>query len=395
MPLCTATRAATRSATSRKPSVCACPLCGARPGSGQRCAGNRGRGTDWRVRPHGRGVARQGLGDRPLGDDGARPRSCRSRRFLRVSSRPHRRFEARIGRGTIGNIRRLGHRHHRRARARAHRTGKPIVYTSADSVFQIAAHEEVVPVRSSIASARSPSSWQASAWASAASSRDRSSGVPGDFKRTANRRDFALTPFAPTLLDRLKDAGHDRPSRSARSRICSPVAASRAPCTRRATTTGWTKSRLRCRRREAGLIFANLVDFDTQYGHRNDPAGYAANLERFDARLATFLPRLTTSRSADRHRGSRQRSDDAEHRSLARARAGVRRSALRCARNVDLGVRAHASPISVRRSPSSSASGRSRTARSFLDEILREPVGIHEAAALGFQLAFKRLTADS
>ena len=69
-----------------------------------------------------------------------------------------------------------------------------------------------------------------------------------------------------------------------------------------------------------GLIFANLVDFDTLYGHRNDVAGYAANLERFDARLGELLPRLAPTRSARRDGRSRQRSDDAEHRSCARVR---------------------------------------------------------------------------
>ena len=73
----------------------------------------------------------------------------------------------------------------------------------------------------------------------------------------------------------------------------------------------------------AGLIFANLVDFDTLYGHRNDVAGYAANLERFDARLAAPAAALRDDGPADRHRRSRQRPDDAEHRPFARVRAAA------------------------------------------------------------------------
>ena len=87
-----------------------------------------------------------------------------------------------------------------------------------------------------------------------------------------------------------------------------------------------------------GLIFANLVDFDTQYGHRNDVAGYAANLERFDRRLAALLPRLAAGRPAGRHRRSRQRSDDAQHGPLARVRAAAR-DRRRRRTDVDLGTR--------------------------------------------------------
>ena len=69
----------------------------------------------------------------------------------------------------------------------------------------------------------------------------------------------------------------------------------------------------------SGLVFINLVDFDTLYGHRNDVEGYAANLERFDERLGHVLSALRDSDLLDHHRRSRQRSDDAQHRSLARA----------------------------------------------------------------------------
>ena len=112
--------------------------------------------------------------------------------------------------------------------------------------------------------------------------------VPAD-RQPARLRADAVCADAARSADR--GAGRQS-SPSARSKISSPAAASRAPCTRRATRTAWTKSSARSTQTPRGLIFANLVDFDTVYGHRNDPAGYAANLERFDARLAALLPRL-------------------------------------------------------------------------------------------------------
>ena len=174
------------------------------------------------------------------------------------------------------------------------RTGALIVYTSADSVFQIAAHEEVVPIPELYRACEIAYELVGEGLGVGRVIARPFVGAAGHFKRTANRHDYALPPSGETLLDRVK-APAFRSSRSARSRICSPAAASRAPSTRRATTTGWITCTSRSRQIDAGLIFANLVDFDTQYGHRNDVAGYAANLERFDARLAELLPRLRPS----------------------------------------------------------------------------------------------------
>jgi len=115
-------------------------------------------------------------------------------------------------------------------------------------------------------------------------------GAPGRFKRTANRHDYALPPFGRHCW-----IASRRPLvrwwPSARSKTCSPAGASRAPshcqrrrrCGPRAAADG---------RDDAGLIFTNLVDFDTLYGHRNDVEGYARNLERFDVRLSELLLRL-------------------------------------------------------------------------------------------------------
>ena len=200
-------------------------------------------------------------------------------------------FERRIGRATLGNkaasgtviIDELGPEHMR--------SGRPIVYTSADSVFQIAAHEEVIAVPELyriceiayelVAIGRGVGRVIARPFV----------GSPGSFSRTANRRDFALTPFAPTLLDRLKAAGHPV---VAIGKI-EDLFAGRGMTSAVHTTSddhGMDEIGKAMAATERGLIFANLVDFDTQFGHRNEPAGYAANLERFDARLAALLPAL-------------------------------------------------------------------------------------------------------
>ena len=200
-------------------------------------------------------------------------------------------FERRIGRGTLANkaasgtmiIEELGREHMQ--------TGKPIVYTSADSVFQIAAHEDVVPVSELYR-------WCEIAYELAGKGMGVGRviarpfvGAAGAFKRTANRRDFALTPFAPTLLDSVIDAGQPV---IAIGKV-EDLFAGRGITTAIHTTSdehGMDEIIRAMSGIGNGLIFANLVDFDTQYGHRNDVAGYAQNLERFDVRLGELLPQL-------------------------------------------------------------------------------------------------------
>jgi phosphopentomutase len=200
-------------------------------------------------------------------------------------------FERRIGRATLGNkaasgtaiIDELGPEHLR--------TGFPIVYTSADSVFQIAAHEEVIPI---------PQLYEFCEMAFELVGVGRGVGrviarpfvgQPGAFQRTSNRKDFALTPFEPTLLDALTGAGI---TVFAVGKI-EDLFAGRGITAAVHTTSdshGMDEIARAMTNTPRGLIFANLVDFDTVYGHRNDPEGYAANLERFDARLGALLPTL-------------------------------------------------------------------------------------------------------
>jgi phosphopentomutase len=200
-------------------------------------------------------------------------------------------FERRIGRKTLGNkaasgtaiIDELGPDHLS--------TGYPIVYTSADSVFQIAAHEAIVPVPDLYRICEIAFDLVAKGHGVGRVIARPFVGVPGAFNRTANRRDFALTPFAPTLLDRLKDAGYHV---VAIGKI-EDLFAGRGMTAAVHTTSddhGMDEIESAMSAFDDGLIFANLVDFDTVYGHRNDPAGYAANLERFDVRLAAVLPRV-------------------------------------------------------------------------------------------------------
>ncbi len=200
-------------------------------------------------------------------------------------------FERRIGRRTLANkpasgtaiIDELGPEHMR--------TGYPIVYTSADSVFQIAAHEEVIPVPELYRFCEIAFEIVGTGMGVGRVIARPFVGGPGAFRRTPNRRDFALSPFAPTLLDRVKDTG--RPV-VAIGKI-EDLFAGRGITTAVHTASddqGVDEVLRAMAETPRSFIFANLVDFDTQYGHRNDVTGYAANLERFDARLGELLPRL-------------------------------------------------------------------------------------------------------
>ena len=200
-------------------------------------------------------------------------------------------FERRIGRTVIGNkaasgtviIDELGPDHIR--------TGSPIVYTSADSVFQIAAHEQVIPIDEQYRNCEIAYELAAIGLGIGRVIARPFVGRPGAFRRTANRRDFALTPFAPTLLDRVKESGRTVYAIGKIEDLFAGRGITRAVHTT-SDDHGMDEIEAAIASVPEGLIFANLVDFDTVYGHRNDPVGYAKNLERFDVRLDRFLPRL-------------------------------------------------------------------------------------------------------
>jgi phosphopentomutase len=166
------------------------------------------------------------------------------------------------------------------------RTGRPILYTSADSVLQVAAHEAVVPVEWLYAICEAARR-HADAWRIGRVIARPFEGGPGAFRRTARRHDFSMRP-PPTVLDAVKDAGlpvigiGKTADLFAEQGITAsyPTGSNREGMGR--IEAIWPSV-------EAGLVFANLVDFDTVFGHRRDVVGYAAALAEFDAWLDGFL----------------------------------------------------------------------------------------------------------
>ncbi len=201
-------------------------------------------------------------------------------------------FEARIGRKSMANVVGSGTEIMDRFGAEHMRTGQPIVYTSADSVFQILAHEDVIPIEEQYAICRA--AYAAGRRGHGRRTRHRAAvrrpagrvqahRQPARLRRAAAGRDAARSP---RRRRRARARGREDPRPLRRPRHLDDAADGQR-------RRGHGRDRGAARAAPiAGSIFVNLVDFDTQYGHRNDVAGYARNLERFDARLAELLPRL-------------------------------------------------------------------------------------------------------
>src|SRR4051812_30194677 len=200
-------------------------------------------------------------------------------------------FSRLTGRGVIGNtaasgtaiIDELGPEHMR--------TGALIVYTSADSVFQIAAHEEIVPIPELYRICEIAYKLVGEGLGVGRVIARPFVGTPGHFKRTPNRHDYALPPSAETLLDRLTAASIPVVAIGKIQDLFAGRGVTEAVHTV-SDDDGMDQVLAQMKTVERGFIFTNLVDFDAQYGHRNDVGGYAANLERFDARLSGVLPHL-------------------------------------------------------------------------------------------------------
>jgi phosphopentomutase len=203
-------------------------------------------------------------------------------------------FERRIGRGTLGNVVASGTEIIERLGPDHMRTGKPIVYTSADSVFQIAAHEDVIPIAEQYRICDVAFDLVARGLGVGRVIARPFVGAPGSFKRTANRHDYALEPAGRTLLDHLTDSGTPVVAIGKIKDLFAGRGIGRAMPTA-SDSEGMDCVHDALQDTDRGLIFVNLVDFDTVYGHRNDVAGYGANLERFDRRLAELLPSLRPS----------------------------------------------------------------------------------------------------
>lgn len=200
-------------------------------------------------------------------------------------------FETAIGRRSMGNVVGSGTAIIDEFGAEHMGTGAPIVYTSADSVFQIAAHEAVVPIDELYQFCRAAFDIVSRGLGVGRVIARPFIGKPGAFSRTANRRDFALEPPHAMLLDLLKEAGHQVVGIGKIEDLFAGRGLSRAIHTT-SDDHGMDLLAEEMDRTPQGLLAINLVDFDTQFGHRNDVRGYAANIERFDGRLARLLPRL-------------------------------------------------------------------------------------------------------
>ena len=173
-------------------------------------------------------------------------------------------------------------------------TGKLIVYTSADSVFQIAAHESAVPVTElyrvcEITRRMLTEEWEGRHAVGRVIARPFTGAHP--FTRTPRRHDYSVTPPAPTMLDVIQSAGLDTIAVGKISDIFAGQGITESIRTAD-NAEGMAATAEIARRDFHGLCFTNLVDFDMTYGHRNDPDGYAAALTRFDGWLAEFLPTL-------------------------------------------------------------------------------------------------------
>ena len=200
-------------------------------------------------------------------------------------------FERRIGRGTLGNVVASGTEIIDRLGATHVRTGKPIVYTSADSVFQIAAHEEVIPIAEQYRMCEAAFDLVGRRMGVGRVIARPFLGAPGAFRRTSNRHDYALEPAGVTLLDAMTAAGqHVLAIGKVRDLVAGRGITRAQPTV--SDTDGMATLKAALADVPDGLIFVNLVDSDMQYGHRNDVAGYAANLERIDAALADTVAAL-------------------------------------------------------------------------------------------------------
>ncbi|MBP3964401.1 phosphopentomutase [Paenibacillus lignilyticus] len=201
-------------------------------------------------------------------------------------------FEARTGRGVLGNKSASGTDIMDELGEEQLNSGKWIVYTSADSVFQIAANEDMIPLEEL---------YRACEIARELTLDERYAvgrviarpfvGKPGSFKRTANRHDYAVKPPSPTVLNALKDGGFDVIAVGKIDDIFVSEGITEALHTK-SNEDGVLKTIAALDKPFKGMLFTNLVDFDSLYGHRRDPQGYAGALEAFDRSVPELTKRL-------------------------------------------------------------------------------------------------------
>jgi phosphopentomutase len=197
-------------------------------------------------------------------------------------------FSHAIGRGAIGNIAASGTEIIETLGKEHMDTGKLIVYTSADSVFQIAAHEEVVPLETLYEYCQVARKLLVGEHAVSRVIARPFLGSPGSFYRTTNRKDFSLTPPADTVLDHLAGAGHSVIGIGKIADIFNGKGVTESVKTK-GNAEGISKTVELIQKCSSGLIFTNLIDFDMLYGHRNNPEGYAQAMEEFDINLPIIM----------------------------------------------------------------------------------------------------------
>ena len=200
-------------------------------------------------------------------------------------------FEAKVGRGTLCNLPYSGTDVIRDYGKEHVETGKLIVYTSADSVFQVAAHEEIVPVDELYAICRTAREMLTGEYGVGRVIARPFIGTAPDFKRTENRRDFSLLPPKDTMLNKLSAAGLDVIGVGKIGDIFAMSGLTETHPTHN-NNEGMAKTYELLDRDFHGLCFVNLVDFDMKYGHRQDAVGYAEALNAFDSWLGTAMPKL-------------------------------------------------------------------------------------------------------
>jgi len=201
-------------------------------------------------------------------------------------------IESRTGRKVIGNKPASGTEILDELGAEQMETGALIVYTSADSVLQIAAHEEIVPIDElyKICEIARELTLDEKYMVGRVIARP-FLGSPGNFKRTANRHDYALKPFGRTVMNELKDSGLDVLAIGKISDIYDGEGVTQSLRTV-SNMDGMDKLLDTMNMDFTGLSFLNLVDFDALFGHRRDPIGYGKALEEYDARLTEVFENL-------------------------------------------------------------------------------------------------------
>lgn len=203
-------------------------------------------------------------------------------------------FESKTGRKVIGNkpssgteiLVELGEEHMK--------TGNVIVYTSADSVFQIAAHEDIVPIDELYKMCEIAREMLVGEHAVGRVIARPFIGEPGNFTRTSNRHDYSLNPYHETMLDKIKDKGYEVKAVGKIIDIYNGVGITDSVHTK-SNMDGVDKTLEYMKGDSKGLIFTNLVDFDMKFGHRNDPEGYGKALEEFDIRLPEIIENMKDS----------------------------------------------------------------------------------------------------